>query len=60
MIAALERYQRDLEEETLAVAARIKALREAAAPGAPQQPSTPNTGAQQPPAPGAGPTPTTL
>ena len=35
MIAHLEQYQRDLEEETIAVAARIKELRAAGAPGVP-------------------------
>ena len=54
MIAHLEQYQRDLEEETIAVAARIKELRAAGAPGTPgSQPGSetrpPSGGASEPP-----------
>jgi hypothetical protein len=52
-IAQLERYQRDLEEETIAVATKLKELRRQAAGSA-----SPSTGAQRPNQRGAAGSPT--
>jgi hypothetical protein len=49
LIAYLERYQRDLEEETIAVATRIKELRAAGAPGTPGTPSRTQPSSQRTP-----------
>ena len=58
MIALLEHYQRDLEEEVIAVASRIKALRAAVAPDSASTPPVTRPGGEtSPPLEGATDTP---